>query len=64
MTNHEIYKIYKHGGSLEGRGFTAKRIYRALKDNLLQVVLVKDEDDKEVVFNYVPETGKFYRMGP
>jgi len=60
MTSKNIYKTYKHGGSL--KGISPKRIFNALKNNELQVILVKDFGNKERVYNYVPETNTFYRI--
>ncbi len=60
MTSEKIYKTYKHGGSL--KGISPKRIFNALKNNDLQAILVTDSSGKERVYNYVPETDKFYRI--
>ena len=62
MTDDQIYKAWKHGDSLKHNEMTGRRIYRALKRSGLQVVILKDKNDRDVVYNYVPETGVFYRI--
>jgi hypothetical protein len=59
MTNEEIYKYYKHGGKFIYEGLTAKRIYNALKENGLQVVLVRDNRGKDTVYSYIQELERF-----
>lgn len=56
----DIYKLYKRGGSL--KGIPNEDIFNALKTNELQVVLVYDSEGKERIYNFVPETGRFYKL--
>lgn len=57
--NHIIYKTYKHGGNL--KEFDIDQVFNALKHKL-QVVLVVDKNNKERIYNFVPEMGRFYRI--
>jgi len=60
LTYSQIYKLYKHGGSL--KWIPHEDIFNALKKHKLQVVSVYDSSGKERIYNFVPETGKFYRL--
>lgn len=56
----KIYKKYKHGESL--KEYSVGVIFKALKANNLQVVVVEDQDGKQLLFNYVPEMNNFFRV--
>ena len=60
-TNEEIYKMYKHGNTFAS-GLSCKRIYNALKENYLQVVIVKDENSNPRLYNYIPENEEFIHI--
>ena len=60
MKYEEIYKCYKHGGDLSH--ITNEDLFNALKINQLQVVLVYDEDNKEHIYNFIPEKKRFYKI--
>ena len=60
LTYDEIYKLYKHGGSL--KGLANDEIFNALKENELQVVLVIDNCGFERIYNFVPEKNRFYKV--
>jgi hypothetical protein len=46
----QIYKIYKHGGSL--KGIPNKDILNALRKNGLQIVSVYNSENKECIYNF------------
>lgn len=56
----EIYKKYKHGESL--KDYSTVVIFKALKANALQVVVVEDKNGNQLLFNYVPEMNNFFRI--
>lgn len=56
----EIYKIYKHGGSL--KGISNGDIFNTLKRHNLQVVLVYDSENKKHIYNFIPEKNRFYKI--
>lgn len=62
LTNDQIYKMYKHGESLVHNGLTVKRIYNALLNSGLQVVMVEDVDGNPIIYNYVPEIHQFHHV--
>jgi hypothetical protein len=62
LTNDQIYKIYKKGGSFGNTGLPAIRIYNALKKYGLQVVIVQDVYGKLQVYNFIPEMDEFIRI--
>jgi hypothetical protein len=57
MTLDQIYKAFKHGY----RDFDEpiKKVYRALKYNYLQVILVDCDTDHRKLYNYIPEEDNF-----
>ena len=63
MTYEQIYKAYKHGESLKHTGCSTKKIFNAFKKYAgYQVYIVKDIDDQDVIYNYIPETDEFERI--
>ena len=60
LSYEQIYKLYKHGGSL--KGIRNDDIFNALKKNKLQVILVYDINGFERIYNFVTEKNKFYRV--
>ena len=60
LLNEDIYKTYKHGGSL--KDLSPSRVYKALKENGLQVVMVMNEDFEKMVYNYLPEENRFFKI--
>lgn len=61
ITNHEIYKAFKHG-TLANLKVSPKKVLRALKANGLQVVMFKNNKNEDVVFNYCPETNSLSKV--
>ena len=61
-TNDQIYKLMKHGGHFGSTGLSPKRIYSALKKSGLQVFLVKDSNNLQRIFNYIPEENIFINI--
>ena len=57
-TLYSIYKEYKHSEDIEQYGLD--KVYRALKANFLQVVIVTNQDDIRMLYNYVPELNDFF----
>lgn len=60
MTHHEIYKRFKQGKDLND--ISIHSLYYALKSNGAQVVLVSDKHNRLKLYNYVPETNRFYTL--
>lgn len=60
LSHETIYKIYKHGGSL--KGISNDNIFNALRKHKLQVVLVYDLENKEHIYNFIPERNRFYKI--
>lgn len=61
LSNFEIYKMYKHG-ELENYNGSVLQLYKALIENSLQVYLVKDSNNEEHIFNYIPEINQFEQV--
>lgn len=60
LSFNQIYKIYKHGGSL--KEIPIDCIFNALWKHKLQVVTVYDVKNKERIYNFIPEIGKFKKV--
>jgi hypothetical protein len=58
----DIYKYYKHGGSLKDLRISINTIYNVLRRHRLQVVIVKDIDNKKMLYVYIPELKRFNRL--
>jgi len=57
----EIYKMYKHGCNFM-ESVTANQVYKALKVNGLQPVIVKDINNKKLIWVYIPEKEEFNQI--
>lgn len=60
MTYQEIYKRFKQGKDL--KDISIFSLYYALKSNGAQVILVNDKHHRPKLYNYVPETNRFYTL--
>lgn len=56
----EIFKKFKNGESL--KEYSINVIFKALKSNGLQIVVVEDQNGNQLMFNYVPLMNNFFRV--
>lgn len=56
----EIFKKFKNGESL--KEYSINVIFKALKSNGLQIVVVEDQNGNQLMFNYVPLMNNFFRI--